>query len=49
VINVLPLQVFLQSGLDRRLESLEVKYFRYMDDILILAATRWKLRKAIRD
>jgi len=38
--NSAPLQVFLQSGLDRRLESLEVKYFRYMDDILILAATR---------
>ena len=24
------------------------KYFRYMDDILILAPTRWKLKKAIR-
>jgi RNA-directed DNA polymerase len=34
--------------LDRRLEGLEVKYFRYMDDILILAETRWKLKKAIR-
>ncbi|MCK9378136.1 MAG: reverse transcriptase domain-containing protein [Syntrophobacterales bacterium] len=34
--------------LDRGLESLEVKYLRYMDDILILADTRWKLKKAIR-
>ena len=34
--------------LDRRLEGLGVKYFRYMDDILILAETRWKLKKAIR-
>ena len=34
--------------LDNRLEALDVKYFRYMDDILILAPTRWKLRKAIR-
>jgi RNA-directed DNA polymerase len=34
--------------LDRRLERLGVKYFRYMDDILILAETRWKLKQAIR-
>ena len=33
--------------LDQRLEGLGVKYFRYMDDILILAETRWKLKKAI--
>jgi len=43
------LGAFYLLELDRRLESLEVKYFRYMDDILILAATRWKLRKAIRE
>jgi hypothetical protein len=30
------------------MEGLDVRYFRYMDDILILAPTRWKLRKAIR-
>jgi len=42
------LGAFYLLELDRRLESLEVKYFRYMDDILILADTRWKLRKAIR-
>ncbi len=34
--------------LDQEMEGLDVKYFRYMDDILILAPTRWKLRKAIR-
>jgi len=33
---------------DREMEKLDVKYFRYMDDILILAPTRWKLKKAIR-
>jgi hypothetical protein len=27
--------------------KLDVNYFRYMDDILILASTRWKLKKAI--
>jgi RNA-directed DNA polymerase len=30
------------------MEKLEVKYIRDMDDILILAPTKWKLRKAIR-
>jgi len=30
------------------MEKLDVRYFRYMDDILILASTRWKLKKAIR-
>ena len=30
------------------MEKLDVKYFRYMDDILILAKTRWKLKKAIK-
>ena len=29
------------------MEKLDVTYFRYMDDILILAPTRWKLKKAI--
>jgi hypothetical protein len=32
------LGAFYLLELDRRLESLEVKHFRYMDDILILAA-----------
>jgi hypothetical protein len=39
---------FYLLELDRRMEKLDVKYFRYMDDILILAPTRWKLKKAIR-
>ena len=30
------------------MQGLGVKYFRYMDYILILAPTRWKLKKAIR-
>ena len=42
------LGAFYLLELDQKMESLDVKYFRYMDDILILAPTRWKLRKAIR-
>jgi len=30
------------------MEKLDVKYIRYMDDVLILAPSRWKLRRAIR-
>lgn len=30
------------------MKALDVKYVRYMDDVLILAPTRWKLKKAIR-
>ena len=39
---------FYLIDLDRRIEKMDVMYFRYMDDILILAPTRWKLKKAIR-
>ncbi|RZB38005.1 MAG: hypothetical protein SRB2_00351 [Desulfobacteraceae bacterium Eth-SRB2] len=42
------LGAFYLLELDQKMEKLDVKYFRYMDDILILAPTRWKLRKAIR-
>lgn len=42
------LGAFYLLGLDQKMEKLDVKYFRYMDDILILAPTRWKLKKAIR-
>jgi len=42
------LGAFYLTELDQKMEKLDVKYFRYMDDILILAPTRWKLRKAIR-
>ena len=38
----------LKMELDKKMKKLDVKYFRYMDDILILATTRWKLKKAIR-
>jgi hypothetical protein len=38
-------------GLDRQLEALPARagtfYVRYMDDVLILATTRWKLRRGI--
>jgi RNA-directed DNA polymerase len=39
---------FYLIELDNKMEKLDVKYYRYMDDILILASTRWKLKKAIR-
>jgi len=42
------LGAFYLLELDKKMEKLNVKYFRYMDDILILVPTRWKLRKAIR-
>ena len=41
------LGAFYLLELDRKMEKLDVAYFRYMDDILILAPTRWKLRKAV--
>ncbi len=42
------LGAFYLMELDQKMEKMDVKYFRYMDDILILAPTRWKLKKAIR-
>jgi len=42
------LGAFYLMELDQKMEKLDVKYFRYIDDILILAPTRWKLKKAIR-
>ncbi len=42
------LGAFYLNDLDRKTEKLDVQYFRYMDDILIFASTRWKLRKAVR-
>ena len=42
------LGAFYLLELDSKIEKLDVKYIRYMDDILILAPTRWKLKKAIR-
>ena len=42
------LGAFYLLDLDWEMERLDVRYFRYMDDILILASSRWKLKKAIR-
>ena len=42
------LGTFYLMDLDQKMQTLGVRYFWYMDDILILAPTRWKLRKAIR-
>ncbi len=42
------LSAFYPLDLDRRMAGLDVGYMRYMDDILILAKTRWKIKKAIR-
>jgi hypothetical protein len=42
------LGAFYLLELDKKMEKLDVKYIRYMDDILILASTRWKLKTAIR-
>lgn len=42
------LGAFYLRELDQRLDELDVKYFRYMDDVLILSSSRWKLKKAIR-
>ena len=39
---------FYLMELDQKMARLDVKYFRYMDDIVILAPTRWKLKKAVR-
>jgi len=39
--------VFLDV-LDQRMEATGLTYVRFMDDWVILAPTRWKLRKAIR-
>ena len=39
--------LFLQT-LDKRMEQLGLFYLRYMDDIIVLAPSRWKLRQAVR-
>jgi hypothetical protein len=40
---------FFLHELDRRLDRLGLLYVRYMDDVLVLAPTRWKLRGAVRE
>ncbi len=39
---------FVLHALDARLERLGLFYVRFMDDLLVLAPTRWALRRAIR-
>ncbi len=39
---------FFLDDLDRRMASLGLFYVRFMDDVLVLSPTRWKLRRAVR-
>lgn len=39
---------FYLVGLDKEMESKPIYYRRYMDDIIVLSPSRWKLRKAIK-
>ncbi len=38
---------FFLNALDERIEKSGLFYVRFMDDILVLSPTRWKLRKAV--
>ena len=42
------LGAFFLTELDQQLGSTGLFYVRFMDDILVLAPTRWELRKAVR-
>ena len=42
------IRAFFLAGLDAQLESLGVFFVRFMDDVLVLAPTRWKLRRAVK-
>ncbi len=39
---------FFLDDLDRRMARLGLFYVRFMDDVLVLSPTRWKLRRAVR-
>ncbi len=39
---------FFLHELDERMERSRLFYVRFMDDILVLAPTRWKIRKAVK-
>ena len=39
---------FFLYELDQQFVSSDVFYLRYMDDLLVLTKTRWKLRRAVR-
>lgn len=43
------LGAFYLAELDHRMDEFDGKYIRCMDDILILAKSRWKLKKAIKE
>ena len=43
------LGAFFLGELDARLEGTGLSFVRYMDDVLVLAPTRWKLRRALPD
>ena len=38
---------FFLDDLDRRMERSGLFYVRFMDDVLVLSPTRWKLRRAV--
>jgi hypothetical protein len=42
------LGAFFLGELDARLEATGLFFVRYMDDLLVLAPTRWKLRRAVK-
>jgi RNA-directed DNA polymerase len=43
------LGAFFLHELDNAMENLGLFYVRFMDDILVLAPTRWKLRRAVKE
>ncbi len=38
---------FFLHELDQRMARMGLFYVRFMDDVLVLAPTRWKLRRAV--
>jgi len=42
------LGAFFLRELDERLEATRLFFVRFMDDVIVLAPTRWKLRRAVR-
>ncbi len=43
-----PYSAFFLERLDERMERSGLFYVHFMDDILVLAPTRWRLRKAVK-
>ncbi len=44
-----PYAAFFLKRLDERMERPDPFYVHFMDDILVLAPTRWRLRKAVNE